>query len=272
MDITSVGAKLLDGITQHFPNNQLWVPWVGVSIMLVLGLVLLVKGARLAPKLLALSFLLVGGVAGSHVAQRFQLPFWPIVASAGVVGAVLGFVMFRFLLALFLAGCGVVGSLAAYGVNVLNKPLSNYAPGYNGDQLIELPSADASASTPWTELGNIWSYLSAHPDVSNFQQSFWAIVLSTGLAGLMVGLLLPKASRALWAATAGVLFVGLGSFVFFDRLDSQIMDPLLQNPKLAWGIVGGVWLVSFVLNFRDMRDRRPRITVEDDAIGRPATA
>lgn len=272
MDVSFVGSKLLEGLTEHFPQNQLWVPWAGTAVMLVLGMVLLVKGARLAPKLLALSFLVLGGVVGSHIADRFSLPFWPIVASAGVVGAVLAFALFRILLAGFLAGCAVLGSLAAYGINVLNAPLARYAPGLDSHGLVQLPEASGLPLTPWTELQKVWTYLATHPDIPNFQQSFWAIIVSTGIAGLMVGLLLPRASRALWAATAGVLFTGVGLYAGFDRLDSQVLDPLSRNTMLAWGVVGGVWLISFVLNLRDLRERRPRITVDESIEGRPVAA
>lgn len=272
MDITFIGSKLLEGITEHFPQNQAWVPWAATLSVLALGAVLLVKGARLAPKLLALCFLLVGGVLGSHIANRFALPFWPIVISAGVVGAVLAFALFRFLLAGFLAGCAIIGSLAAYGVNVLNAPLSKYAPGLDSNGLVQLPDASAAPANAWTELQRIWTYLVSHPDVPSFQQSFWAIVISTGIAGLTVGLLLPRASRAIWAATAGVLFAGVGGYALLDAISPNVLASIASNPTVGWAILAGIWLVSFLLNLRDLRERRPRITVDDEPIGQAATA
>lgn len=272
MEITSLAEKVLEAVTAQFPTNLLWVPWAGCAFSAVLGLVLMLRGAKLAPKLLALSLALLGGIAGSHLAKQFNLPFWAIVGSTAIVGLVLGFALFRFLLAGFLAACAVLGSLTAYGVNVLNVPLSQYGKSLTSDGMVKLSPADAGPVTPWTELGNVWTYLSTHADVPNFQQSFWAIVISTGVAGLMFGLLLPRAARALWAATAGVLFLGVGGYAALDRLAPQALDPLLQNPMLAWGIVGGVWLVSLVINLRSLREKKPRITVEQEAEGRPATA
>ena len=271
MDTANLPQLVINAITQHFPVNQLWLPYTAMGVTTLLGLILLFKGARLAPKLLALTLFGAGAIGGSFVAKHWALPFWPVVGSGAVIGMVLGFALFRPLLAGSIAACAIIGSLGAFGVNKLHGPLNAYGTLKNPLD-VTIQAANPTPTTPWMELEKLWGYLSSHPDVPNFQQSFWAIVISTGLAGLLFGLLLPRASRALWAATAGVLLLGVGLYQAAERFSPQLLDPLMKNAQAAWIIVGAVWLVSLLINWRDLREKRPLITVDDEAEGRVATA
>ncbi|MDX2198279.1 MAG: hypothetical protein SF069_04810 [Phycisphaerae bacterium] len=261
-------------LTQHFDTSQLWLPTTGLAVTTLLGVILLFKGAKLAPKLLALALLGVGAVAGSHVAKNFDLPFWPIVGSGAVIGMVFGFALFRPLLAGTLAACAIIGSLTAFANVKLVGPLSNWGRIENpldvtlksGTELV--PTSAGANVLP--DLQRLWTYLSSHPDLPNFQQNFWAIVISTGLAGLIFGLLLPRAARVVWSATMGVLLTGVGLYQLAAWKAPDMIAQATANQQVFWGVVAGVWVLSLIFNWRSMREKRPVITVDED--GGEATA
>jgi hypothetical protein len=252
---------VVDALRQHIPQRAAWIPFVGIGVLGLSGLVLLVRGAKLAPVASGLAFLGLGGIGGAFVAQAVGVPAWPIAIVAAAVGLGLGLVLFKLWLAILVAVCFAGGGLTLYAAKAVSPHVGSYTSrnleaeeSVLGVALPEAGGAAAAAGSPWTELVEFWGYMSE--EVPSFQTSFWAILLSTGLAGLILGLLLPKAARALCAATAGTFCL----FVALTGLLKVVWPAALGQLKLlgvwGWVIVLVVWGLSLVGNWRNVRGRR----------------
>jgi hypothetical protein len=243
---------LFETVTEHLrlPAGYGWTPVAGAALVTAFGLLLLVRGAKWAPGLAAIAFLGVGGFAGSFLARAIGTPLWPTVGVVGVLGFVLGFVLFRFWQALLLGCCFAIVGLSVYYVRGLYIDIDRWISRAPQATEITLPTAGTvvgeNRPTVMQDLSGLWSYLSQNVD--GFQTAFWILVLSTGLAGLIFGLLLPRASRALWAASLGTVFFGIGTTALLMRLAPDVLDWLQANDAWAWAIVGSVWLLSLVYN------------------------
>ncbi len=256
MPTDNLPQMLLDTVKVYMPLGSEWMPLAAAGVVGLVGLVFMVKGARLAPVLAALVFAAVGGLAGTLVAPLLNVPPWPAVAGCGAAGLLLGVILFRVWLALLVAACLALVSLAVYGGQTLRDPLNSYlSAGLDREQqLVTLPEAGSpvTPSADWRkEVAGLWSYLGEH--VPNFQSSVWAIVGSTGLAGLIFGLLLPKLARAFWAASMGtaLLLLAAGTIV---QLHWPNYVPWLQREGLL--VAAGLWALSLVFNWVDVRGVR----------------
>jgi len=267
---------IVDAVTQHMPQSAAWIPYVGAGVVGVLGLALMFKGARLAPLICGLSFLSLGGLSASFLAHSLGTPVWPTIAAGAIIGLTLGLLLFKIWLAVLVAGCFAAVALSLYTGRVLAPHISTYVSGSvaSSDPLyaIGLPEPAAqSTSSPQQELAKFWAYLGQQVD--GFVPSFWAIILSTSLAGLVFGLLLPRTARALIAASAGTMcfFVGLtGMLKVVWPAGLMHLRPL---GAWAWVIVIAAWCLALALNLRDMRSPRPRpLDAEGPAGSRPAVA
>jgi len=235
---------LFPTIAEHLklPAGYGWAPPVVFALVTALGLLLLVRGARWAPGLAALTFLAAGGWVGSFLAGAIGTPVWPTVGVVGVVGLVLGFVLFRLWQAALLASCFVIAALSVYYVRTLTPEVQNWVsasaePGFVTLQPPDTVVGDHRLNT-WAELGSLWTHLNQH--VPSFATTFWALTLSAGLAGLVFGLLLPHASRALWAASLGTAVFGIGTTALLKQYAPGALDWLLADAVRAWAIVAVV--------------------------------
>jgi len=260
-------VALYETLTQHLklPEGYEWAPLAGIGLVTVFGLMLLLRGAKWAPGLAAVTFIGIGGCAGSFLSQAVGTPFWPTVGVVGVLGFVLGLVMFRFWQAVLLATCFMIAGLSVYFVRALTPEVQNWISATPQAGLITLRDAGTvvgdNQSTAWTEFQSLWSHLDQN--VSSFSPTAWTLVLSTGLAGLIFGLLLPGVSRALWAASLGTLFFGIGITAALSRFAPSALDWLKANHEWAWGIVGIVWLLSLALNLVTGRHKKPEKQAEE---------
>lgn len=269
---------IFDSVTQHIPHDAVWIAYAGTAGLALFGLLLLAKGAKLAPLMSALAFLGIGGIAGSFVAYWLGTPAWVTIGVAGVVGFGLGLVLFKVWLAVLVASCFVGCSLSLYGVKVLTPHLASYASSnYNVEDAavgVTLPSpggADTVSESTQAELGQIWSYLGS--EVPSFLTSFWAIVISTGLAGLILGLLLPRFSRALLAATAGTFLFLTAVVAALGGTWPGAMEWIGSIGAWQWVIIVVIWGASLGYNLLDLRGKHPKGREEsEEAIGEPATA
>ena len=200
MTLEELFFALFATLTEHLklPDGYGWAPVTGLSLVTALGLVLLVRGARWAPGLAALTFLGVGGLVGTFLATAVGTPFWPTVGVLGVVGFVLGIVLFRFWQAALLAACFAIAGLSVYYGRALTPEVQNWVSASAEPGFVTLQPAGTvvgeNQASAMAELSSLWTHLSQH--VPHFTLTVWALVLSTGLAGLIFGLLLPRASRA----------------------------------------------------------------------------
>ncbi len=270
MDYNNLPNAVLDAISQHVPPEATWIPTLMLAVTAFLGVMFMVKGARMAPALSAIVFALIGGVVGTFLPPLLGTPVWPTIIVSGAAGLVLGLLLFKIWLAVLVGACLACAGVSLYSGQVLREPLSEYlAAGLDTQQqLVTLPAAadgTVELPSPGEELGNLWAYLS--DNVGGFQMSLFAIVISTGVAGLIFGLALPKAARSFVAATlgTGLLLLAAGAF-------TRAYWPAGVSWLNQWGLLtaGILWCVSLVYNIADQRPARPRKTAEDEAEGASA--
>jgi hypothetical protein len=251
---------LFETLTEHLklPEGYEWAPLAGTCLIAGFGLVLLVRGAAWAPGLAALTFLGIGGWVGSFLASAIGSPFWPTTGVIGMLGFVLGLVMFRFWQAILLAACFVVAGLSVYFVRALHVEVANWHSASAIPGVVTLPPAGTVVGdgqpTSMAELSSLWSHL--NDKVPNFATTFWALVSSTALAGLVFGLLLPRAARALWAASLGTALGGIGCTALLTQFAPGALAWLTADNARAWGIVGLVWVLSLAWNLATCRRRK----------------
>lgn len=260
---------IMEALTQHIPTDASWAPLAGIVLLGVFGLVLMIRGARLAPAMTGLVFLGIGGIAGSFVAQWTALPPWPTIVVVGGIGLALGLTLFKIWLATLVAACFIFASLTVYGVKVVSPYIPNYTShNFDEQKWVTLPEPGQAAelrSSAQSGLVNFWNYLAT--EVPNFQASFVAIILATGLAGFIFGWMLPKASRALWAATAGTFCFLFATLIALEGHWPQAANWLQSTGPWMWAPVLALWFGALVYNLVDIRDKRVKVVDEDD--GRP---
>ncbi|MBK9118521.1 MAG: hypothetical protein IPM18_02815 [Phycisphaerales bacterium] len=273
--VDDLPRMLLDTIHRHLTPAGEWVPLLVLASGLLLGILLLLRGARLAPyaavAALALGGLGVGQAATPHV----PLGAWVPPLAGGAVGLVLGVVLVRLWVAVLITACLAGGALTLYGAQVVLPAVESHtARGFNPTDpttwvTLQEPPDEAATAAVQGGLPGLLSYLTE--SVPNFQLSTAAIVLSTGLAGLAFGLLLPKLARAAWAATLGtVLFLSAAYVAALLYLPSA--TPWLHS----WGLVlaAVLWVVSAAGNWADLQGwlRRRPVAAPPPAAPPPAAA
>lgn len=267
-------SMLARTLTEHvkLPDGFDWVPAAGLAALTLFGLLLIVRGARWAPALGGVAFGGLGGLAGSYASAAFALPLGPTVGVCAVAGLLLGILAFRLWQALLLAACCAVIGIAVYYVRVLTPHVSSWLQGDFDGNWIELqPAGSVTQSTSAaTELANLWSYLAS--SVPNFTPSFVGIAAITAAAGLVFGLLLPRASRALWAATLGVLMTGAGAAGLMQRYSPDALNLVLQNGAWAWSGVAIVWLFAVAYNLASTAKRPAKPADEAAGSAAPSAA
>lgn len=252
---------------QYVSNDYAYAPH-GISLLVAIGaLFILWRGARMIALMTTLVFIGVGLVAGHNAAIQFNLPLWPITVLGGAVGLALGAMLVKLWLAMLLAACFAAISFGVYTVKVIGPQYSNFMSQPKLQSGFHVPSASDSA--PTTDAPQqFWNYLIEH--VPQVQLSIGAVLLSGALAGLVIGLALPKTSKAIAAATLGSLTLasGLYAVAFFFHQAAQVK---------TWGWypaagLGVVWLISLLLNINDQRLPRVQKKEPVEAEGEPATA
>ncbi len=256
---------LSDRLTQIVPDGSVLLPLGGAAAAALLGLLMVLKGAKLAPALTALILAGSGGWASSAVATTFSVPFWPAAIVGAALGAVLGLALFKVWMSLMVAACFIAAALTFYGAKVLAPHVATYVSERRAALADETAAAPPSLST---ELGGAWSYLGQN--VTNFQPSVYAIVLSSGLAGIVFGLLVTGAARALWAATIGTLLALIGTCVALKLAAPPALEWLASIGGWGWTIVAAVWAFGLIHNFLDVRARHGKRVTDDSA--EPAAA
>ena len=258
IDINNLPATLLQAVNEHVPSGAAWIPVAVLAGLAALGLILMAKGARLAPWFAALILGGVGAGAGSAIAGAAGTPLWPTVAACGVVGLALGIVLFRIWLALLVSTCLIIAALGVYGAQQLREPLNAYlSRGLDVQkQEVTLPGApetEAARTTAQAELSGLWSHLTA--TVPTFQSSFYTILALAGLAGLVIGFVTPKIARAFWAATIGTALAMVAAYGLV-----QSCWPAGSAWLGQWGLIVAavLWGMSLVCNWADVHGLRPK--------------
>lgn len=252
---------LYEALVRHIPASAAWVPHVCAILLASLGVLLVVRGARYAPILTAIVVSAATAWGGWYCGAALNVPTWPSAIAGAVIGVALGIYAFRFWLATLLAGSFVAGALLIFGARTVYPQLKDYtSQGYvesAGAVGVSLPDPGATigAKSADQAVGQIWDYLSAN--VPGFDASVWALTISTALAGLAVGILLPKFSRALVAATAGTICLGIALWALLSAFWPTAWDYLVTAGAWGWIPVGLVWGGALWHNFRSVRKKRP---------------
>lgn len=257
MEMSDLPSKLLETFNQHLPPGTAWVPLAAAGVTAGLGLLFLVKGARLAPVLAAFAFAAIGASVGPLVSKWFGTPLWPTIAASCAAGVLLGIVLFRLWFALLVSACLTGGAIALYGTQTLQVPLSEYlSKGFDTErQLVTLPQPadEVLKNTQWgAELAQLWAFLGQK--VPAFQTSFFAILITTGLAGLIFALLLPRLARSFWAATVGTVLFLPAIYAL-----AHAEWPAAADWLNKWGLIVAafLWAASLACNLADMLGFRP---------------
>ncbi len=245
----------LETVRQHAPQQAAWLPPAVAGGVILVALVLMTRGARLAPVLVSVLFLGLGAWTGWFASQLLLTPFWPTVIATSLVGAAVGAVLAKLWMAVLLAGAFIAAALTLYSVQVI-------APNIDGASTVDvyavqLPTVAEGpvAETADAVLLRIWQRLAA--EVPNFRTSIWAILLSLGLAGLIFGLLLPKVTRVLLTSTAGTLLLLASGWVVLKTNWPEAVSGVESLGAWGWAVITGPWLLSLLVNGRHASRRRP---------------
>lgn len=231
-------------LVQHVPTDVSWLPGVGLVATALFGLILMVRGARLAPMLASIAIAALGGIGASFAAHQFGTQPWPTIAVGASVGLVVGFVFFRLLLAGLLALTTTVLGLIAFGATTLQPHINSYAT----RQVTEVSLPPAGGETVAAKWQDFYGYLQAN--VPNLQGNLLALIGATFVVGALVGFFMPKASRAFWAASTGcVLFLSV-AYTFVDGNWPNVTASLGQ---WVYSIAAFLWAASLIYNFNDLR-------------------
>lgn len=257
-------------VSEHLqmPTQVSWGVPAGLAALTLFGLLMLIRGARWAPGLAGLTFAGFGAALAVPLAGLLGTPTTPTMAVGGVAALLVGIVGFRLWQAVLLGLCCSLAGVSVYYARVLTPHVKTWlAGGFDGEWIELAPAGTVTAqnASAATELANLWTHLSAN--VPQFALSFYGIAGLTGAAGIVFGLLLPRASRALWAATLGTLFAGVGVTGLMQQHAPQALDWLTQNHIWAWSGVATLWLFAVAYNFVSTRPKRR--AVEEPAL--PAT-
>jgi hypothetical protein len=262
--------NLLDAISQHVPAAGGWLPAAAVAGLGLLGLVLLLRGARLAPVVAGLGFAALGAAGGAFLSKAVALPLWPTVACSGLAGGLAGVLLLRLWLALFLTAALTFGGASVYYLRVLTPYVASYtSEGWNPQtnlNSLNSPTAEAQAATvsAGQELARFWGYLSQ--SVPHFQNTAGGIVGISAVLGVLLALIFPWAARSLWAALVGSGLLAASLFLCLEHLWPAGLSLLASTGPWHWAILGALVLISFAYNLQSGRGPRP----EKPATGTPS--
>ncbi len=262
--------NLIETTRQHLAGGYEWTPWVVTIGVLLAAAVLLLKGARLTTFLISIVFAGVGAGAGALVARQAGLPHLPTTLIASVALLLLGVFLARIWLAALFALFATCGSLGLYYAKVLDPAIWRYRAGEGVDVTLLDAGESPAVFGGWMQRVE-WDYLQAH--VPHLEMSLLAIAISTGLAGLVFGLMLPAIARAVAAATLGTLTLLAGVYGLLHLLG--LHEQAAQLGSWTWGVTGGIWLFSVLYNLLDQRRRdrgTSRKTSAADSSDAPAGA
>jgi len=259
----------------RLPEGYEWAPLAISGTILLLGLLMMVRGARWARGMGAFAFLGVGAAVGAVLSTRLGTPAVPTAGVVGVVALVGSLIFFRLWQAMVLAACFALAGVGVYYAQSLTPHVESYfSRGLENDQWISLQPAGAVVATAGvsapSELGSLYSHLAA--TVPQFQFNLFSILGATALAGLVFGWLLPRVSISLWAATQGTLALGIGAAGLLKLAAPSWLDMLVQNPQAGWGLLAIVWVGGFIYNLLATRRPKTRSAAEVDADEAPAPA
>lgn len=247
----STSGAFLEALRQHLPTNLQWTPSAAGAVLALIGLIFMLRGARLAPVLAAMVFLGIGAALAPVLSHALGTPPLPTLVISATIGLVLGVVMFRLWFALLVAFSLVAAGVGIYGGKVALPVMGEYQ--FRGlrttDSEIEITlPGPANGALGWGgEAAEMWSFLRQRQP--NVEVSLGAVVLFAGAAGLALAFFLPRAARSFWAATTGTVL-----FVPATYTLTQLHAPSAAVYYAQYGmlIAAVLWSASLIVNLADM--------------------
>ncbi len=253
IELSTALRALLDAVWQHVPAAADWFPAACVVAVGLAGVILLLRGAWLAPAVAGFGFAVLGAAGGVFFSKAAALPLWPSVVCLGLVGSLCGLLLFRLWLALFLAAVLTFAGGSVYYVRALTPYVAAYtSEGWNPQtNLNSLNPATAECqrapACAGEELANLFRYLSR--SVPGFTGTAGGIAGVSGVLGLLLALLFPWAARSLWAALVGTGLLALCLLLSLQQFWPAGLSLLERVGPWSWVLLGALALGSFVYNF-----------------------
>lgn len=258
---------------QHLPSDVVTNAAWGAGLMLLLGIGISVFGAKLARFGLTSFFVLLGGALGAHVAQLIDLPVVPSLAIGAATLGVIGFISYRFVVGLMVAGviAALVAGAFSYArvlphVSTFDAPaLASATPGAEGGEFTLLtPEAQQAYRdrTPEEWFSDFWAHV-GQIDATT-PRYVQALAICGGLAGLLLGLLLSRAAVIVAAAVIGTAFVTSSLAMLATRFAPGAYEAGFGHPMVV-AVAGGAFLVASLIVQTLVTREAPK-----DGEGRPA--
>jgi hypothetical protein len=259
------GLQSLAG--QHLPNNANVPAVTAVAVVLVVvGLVLAVLGAKLARGMLTFGFVIAGIGVGAAVGGRFDAP----LAVSGLLGAttcgLLGFVMYRLWVGVLTGVVLVMILSSTYGAKTMAPDWKAYvdrrgdapalsAPGGVGGGSVTVSSgAGEMFTTPDPETQARF----LNPEFSDWLRGFWdftstndpgkvrKLMLISGclaLFGLISGLLAVRFTLVTITSIVGTTMLLSGATVLIQQVLPDLYSAFMDHPQ-AVAMSGGTFLLG----------------------------
>lgn len=242
----------------YVPAEQGLMVGAAFAGALVLGIGFVLFGARLLTALAILGVAVGGAGVGAQLTQQLDAPSWIGGLIGGSVGVLLGYLLSQLLIALLLAAVTAGTALYVYAARVLTPHIDAFQNA-DGFELTALPDVGSHQGA------DLLAYL--NDNVAYFQPSVASIALATGVAGFVLGLLMPRLGRALLAGTIGTVSVMAG---VLGLLMVGNQTQLITGSPLAAAIgLGVLWVVAVFFNWLPGGRRKTPASLEETA---PPTA
>lgn len=253
-ELSHMFRGLLEAVWQHVPVGADWLPAVWITGLGLAGVILLLRGARLAPAVAGLGFAALGMASGVYLSKAIAVPLWPSVVCLGLVGGLLGVLLFRLWLALFLTVVLTFAGGSVYYVRVLTPYVAGYtSKGWNPQTNLNSlnPASDEPRQAPVStaeEFKQFHRYLSE--SVPGFNSTSLKIVGVSGGLSLLLALLLPWTARSLWAALVGTGLLAVFVLQSLVHFWPEGLTMLMRIGPWSWAMLVALALGSFAYNLR----------------------
>ena len=264
--LDQLGEQLRQFAEHHVPTEATVPVFVAGPIVIVaIGLITAVLGAKLARPSLTLAFAIAGAAFGAGVGSSYDIS-QPLAASiAAVVMGLAGFFLHRLWVGVIT--CVLFASLATgtYGTHRLIPQIEQY-PQPPPEVLAQAPET-FTVPTPQAQDTHL------NPQFKTWAKAFWTdanqrdksltrdLVLAgatAGVLGLLLGLVAVRMTLILVTSLIGTTLLISGGTALVHEYQPDFYQACVANPSVA-GIMGGVCLLaSMILQLLLTRSEKSR--------------
>ena len=233
-------AELIGTVRQQIPPQYLPNPTWAAVILVAVGVILAVFGARLLRTAYVTAFLAAGGAVGVRIAQHHQVDMLIGLVLGALLAGLIGHLMFRWWVAVTAGACAVLILAATAGPKYLPSEMQAF-------KAYRVQAAQSAAELP-----------EAAPSLDELSAFYWghrhdvavkALVVA-GLAflcGLGFGLVLPRLTVVVGTSLIGVLAILLGGGALVTMYRGDWWDVATTHPPWFLGAVAVLLVVSLVM-------------------------